>query len=178
MAGDEKKRGEWTATVSDNEYHRFGRAVHRLRPKPTAADPETRALKKRLREAMQTIERLNAERESGADMRAALAPLGVKTFAQILADQIGSNRRPCRTVSDKDLERLDEVVGWLEAIEPTDRLLVLEWARGTPWLQISTELGVSRWTAQRYFRRALAEILLSLRAKEFFSSCTKSKNLA
>lgn len=172
-------RGKWQVTVTDNEFFSNAQAVHRLDklPQPKEHDPEKIALKRRLRDAMRTIERLNAERESGADMRAALAPLALKTFSQALADQSETRRRSCR-VSDADLERLEEVISWLEILMPPERTLVLEWARRTSWADLATERQVSRWTVQRQFNRALSEILLTLRAKSFFSSCTKSQNMA
>lgn len=169
------------ATVQPHEFHPYGRAVvveqpaKRGKVSHRAPNPEKDALKRRLKDAINTMRRLAAEKDSGADMAAALSRLQAKTFASRLAELAGiADARKGRGVTAADLDRLEQTMAWLDRFvsdEETRRLL-LDWARGETWMGLCHVYSGSQPTLWRRIDRALNDILCGLRAE-----CTKGVEL-
>lgn len=161
-------KAEKVAAVQPNEFHPFGRAVM-LEPSQSTVrppNPEKDAIKRRLKDAINTMRRLAAEKDSGADMAAALSKLQAKTFAAQLADMAGMAGGRSRSVTEADLDRLEETMGWLDRfVEDEVQRLVLDWARGETWAALSHVYGASKPTLWRRIDRALNDILCGLRAE-------------
>ncbi len=133
---------------------RQGAAAHR--PK----DPAKECLKRRLTNAVDILRRLLAEKASGADMRQMLAKLDARTFAERLADFADGRSGRSRRVSDMEIDRMTEVMGWLDGVD--DMHLLLDWSRGVLWADLVARFGASQKTLWRRIDRALDYILCRL----------------
>lgn len=168
------------AVVRSTEFHPHGRAevvelAVRSRGKGAhrAADPEKDALKRRFKDAVTTMRRLAAEKDSGADLAAALSKLQAKTFAEQLARLAGMAGGKSRTVTAADLDRLEQTMAWLDKFIPdveTQRL-ILDWARGESWDAMVHVYGASKPTLWRRIDRAMGDILWGLRVET--TNCLK-----
>lgn len=67
--------------------------------------------------------------------------------------------------SPRSIERMQEVMRWVQWLDVDDRLLLWEFARGTPRCDIATSFGISRSTAWRRWKSALQLIALHLNDK-------------
>lgn len=164
---------ELVAEASDTEFGQnraarpAAKVVVRGRQAHRRTDPEKEALKRRLKDAISTMRRLAAEKDSGADMRAALSRLETKTFAAQLAKLAGMAGGRSKAVSAADLDRLEETLGWLASyvVDVEVQRLVLDWARGERWDAMIVVYGASQATLWRRIDAALNDMLCELRAK-------------
>jgi hypothetical protein len=149
--------------VVPGKFGRMSKAVSApLKPKGGAAahrpkDPAKEALKRRLYKAVDTLRRLLAEKECGADVRQMVAKLEARTMSSRIAMLADGCRGRSRAVSDADIDDLDEVMGWLDGV--TDAHLLLDWARGVLWADLCVQYQASQKTLWRRIDRALDHIL-------------------
>lgn len=64
--------------------------------------------------------------------------------------------------TSEQITQMDEVLEWLEVLEPWERKLV--WKRGTrvPWKVLSYEFGLHRSNLCRHYEKALVKILIRI----------------
>lgn len=158
---------ERDAILVEGEFGAGRRAIA-VAAKPRGAkshkpvDPAKEFLKRRFRRAVDIMRRLAAEKESGADMRAALSKLDAKTFASQLARLAGMTGGRSRQVTDAELDELTETLGWLDQFLPdgADQWVVLQWGRGLSFAEMAEQVGdTSKATMWRIFDQALAKML-------------------
>ena len=71
------------------------------------------------------------------------------------------DRKPIKIrPTTEQITQMDEVLEWLEVLEPWERKLV--WKRGAriPWKVLSYEFGLHRSNLSRHYEKALVKILV------------------
>lgn len=162
-----------------------GRKAMPCQAKPRGArahkpvDPEKQFLKRRLRNAVEIMRRLAAEKESGADMRAALSKLRAKTFAAQLARLSGMGGQRSRHVTDAELDELADTLSWLDQFLPdgADQWVVLQWSRGVSFAEMAAIVeDSSKATMWRIFDAALDKMLKGMQAVQHKALETLKRN--
>ena len=90
-------------------------------------------------------------------------PTIIRQSWERLSDDEG--HRSAMEPSPRSIERMQEVMRWVQWLDVDDRLLMWEFAKGTPRGDIATGLGISRATLWRRWKSALHMIALHLNDK-------------
>ena len=114
-----------------------------------------------------TIEDIKSRIESAVYVMRLLPPVKVQGYRSTMPDIIYTpqeimlmDRKPIKPKpTSEQITQMDEVLVWLEVLEPWERKLV--WKRGAriPWKVLSYEFGLHRSNLCRHHERALVKIL-------------------
>ncbi|MTH96363.1 DUF6362 family protein [Roseibium sp. RKSG952] len=87
-------------------------------------------------------------------------------YLHSFADKVSQTPRMCRPLpSPGQISRAEEAALWLQWLDKDDARLVWLRANRTPWKPICWELGISRATANRRWRYAIALIVWRLNGR-------------
>ena len=114
-----------------------------------------------------TIEDIKIRIESAVYVMHLLPPVKAQGYRSTMPDIIYTpqeimlmDRKPIKPKpTNEQITQMDEVLVWLEVLEPWERKLV--WKRGAriPWKVLSHEFGLHRSNLCRHYERALVKIL-------------------
>lgn len=114
-----------------------------------------------------TIEDIKSRIESAVYVMRLLPPVKAQGYRSTMPDIIYTpqeimlmDRKPIKPKpTSEQITQMDEVLVWLEVLEPWERKLV--WKRGAriPWKVLSYEFGLHRSNLCRHYERALVKIL-------------------
>ena len=117
-----------------------------------------------------TIENIKSRIESAVYVMRLLPPVKAQGYRSTMPDIIYTpqeimlmDRKPIKPKpTSEQITQMDEVLVWLEVLEPWERKLV--WKRGAriPGKVLSHEFGHHRSNLCRHYERALVKILLSI----------------
>lgn len=117
-----------------------------------------------------TIEEIKNRIESAVYVMKLLPPVRAQGYRSAMPDIIYTpqeivfmDRKPLKPrPTQEQISQMDEVLEWLEVLEPWERKLV--WKRGAriPWKILSYEFGLHRSNLCRHYERALVKILVEI----------------
>ena len=117
-----------------------------------------------------TIEDIKSRIESAVYVMRLLPPVKAQGYRSTMPDIIYTpqeimlmDRKPIKPKpTSEQITQMDEVLVWLEVLEPWERKLV--WKRGAriPWKVLSYEFGLHRSNLCRHYERALVKILVKV----------------
>lgn len=117
-----------------------------------------------------TIEEIKNCIESAVYVMKLLPPVRAQGYRSAMPDIIYTpqeivfmDRKPLKPrPTQEQISQMDEVLEWLEVLEPLERKLV--WKRGAriPWKILSYEFGLHRSNLCRLYERALVKILVEI----------------
>ena len=117
-----------------------------------------------------TIEDIKSRIESAVYVMRLLPPVKAQGYRSTMPDVIYTpqeimlmDRKPIKPKpTSEQITQMDEVLVWLEVLEPWERKLV--WKRGAriPWKVLSYEFGLHRSNLCRHYERALVKILVKV----------------
>ncbi|MBQ8870453.1 MAG: helix-turn-helix domain-containing protein [Alphaproteobacteria bacterium] len=117
-----------------------------------------------------TIEDIKSRIESAVYVMRLLPPVKAQDYRSTMPDIIYTpqeimlmDRKPIKPKpTSEQITQMDEVLVWLEVLEPWERKLV--WKRGAriPWKVLSYEFGLHRSNLCRHYERALVKILVKV----------------
>lgn len=115
-----------------------------------------------------TIEEIKKRIEEAVYVMKLLPPVKVRGYLQFWPKMIYSEEelalmeaKPLKiTPTGKQISRMDEVLGWMEILEPWERELV--WQRGAriPWKIITNDFGYSRAYLSAKYDAAISKMLI------------------
>lgn len=113
-----------------------------------------------------TLDDIKMRIESAVYVMKLLPPVKVQGYHSTMPDIIYTpqeiafmDRKPIKTrPTTEQITQMDEVLEWLEVLEPWERKLV--WKRGAriPWKVLSYEFGLHRSNLSRHYEKALIKI--------------------
>ena len=116
-----------------------------------------------------TIEDIKNRIESAVYVTRLLPPVRVQGYRSAMPDIIYTpqeiifmDRKPLKPhPTQEQISQMDEVLEWLEILEPWERKLV--WKRGAriPWKVLSSEFNLHRSNLSRHYEKALMKILIN-----------------
>lgn len=115
-----------------------------------------------------TIEEIKSRIEEAVYVMKLLPPIKVQGYLQFWPEIMYSKKelavmdvKPIKlTPTSEQIGRMDEVLRWLEILEPWECKLV--WKRGAriPWKILSYEFGRHRANLSRHYEKALTKIIV------------------
>lgn len=115
-----------------------------------------------------TLDEIKNRIESAVYVMKLLPPVKAQGYRSTMPDIIYTpqelilmDKKPIKIrPTSEQITQMDEVLEWLELLEPWERKLV--WKRGTriPWKVLSHEFGLQRSNLCRHYEKALIKILV------------------
>lgn len=115
-----------------------------------------------------TVDEIKDRLESAAYVMRLLPPVRVQGYVSAKFDMTYTpqeiammDRKPRRpNPTQEQITKMDEVLRWLEVLEPVERKLVWKRAERIPWKVLSHEFGMHRSNLSRHYEKALVKLII------------------